>query len=90
MCNMAVCEANHTLQFLPDWFVMPKLVEMWHDNDLMQMMIMSLMSGMIAIKSTKNGGKIKAYLDTVELSVVPLNNKYWTRVKEVWTTLNIT
>ena len=33
MCNMAVCEDLCTLQFVPDWFVMWKLVEMWDDND---------------------------------------------------------
>ena len=30
---MAVCENLRTFQFVSDWFVMPKLVEMWHDND---------------------------------------------------------
>ena len=32
MCNMAVCEDLRTLQFVPDWFVLPKIVEMWQDN----------------------------------------------------------
>ena len=45
---------------------------------LMQMMIMSLNSGMMSIKTQR-----KQTFDAVELCVVTLNDKLWARAKEV-------
>ena len=28
----SICEDLRTLQVVPDWFVLPKIVEMWQDN----------------------------------------------------------
>ena len=51
---------------------------------LMRMMIMSFMSGVMAIKNTKNRRKRQADLDTVELCIVTMNYKHWTHAKEVF------
>ena len=32
MCNKAICGDPLSLQFVPDWFVRSKLLEMWHDD----------------------------------------------------------
>ena len=32
MCNKAICGDPLSLQFVPDWFVRSKLLEMWHND----------------------------------------------------------
>ena len=54
---------------------------------LMQMMIASLMSGVIAINNIKNGRKTQVDLGTVELCVVTMNYKHWAHAKEVFKAL---
>ena len=33
MCEKAVEKDLHTLEFVPDWFVMQELIKLWHDDN---------------------------------------------------------
>ena len=80
---MAVCEDLCPLQFVPDWFVMPKLVEMWDDNDFDGDNDHELQQWYDGYKKYK---KAQTF-DAVELCVVTLNGKSWACTKEVWKVL---
>ena len=52
ICNDGVRMDSYSLQFVPDWFVTPGQLKIWH-NEVIITMMMNLSSGTMAIKNEK-------------------------------------
>ena len=54
-CDAVVMEDPWLLMYVPDWFLMQGLIKIWHDDNMMTMiiaiMMINLLSGMMVIKN---------------------------------------